>query len=528
MTGRVANCPACGGPVEFRLSTALVTVCEFCHSVVARGDKKLEDHGKVADLVDTNSPFERGMTGVFEKKSFEIVGRVQYQHPAGGVWDEWYLKFPGDRVKWLAQAQGRYYVTQQVKLPPDFSLPSFDSLSPGERIGLPGHPMTVAEYGTAVARSADGDIPWDFRPNADHRFADLSGPGQEFGSLEFEADETRLFVGREVSLSELGISGEKWGTEPPPLKTVPALQLNCPKCGGQLSLHAPDQSLRITCPNCRALLDCQNGNLKYLETLRTDDSLKPLIKLGSEGTINNVKYTLIGFMVRAVVVDGETYSWTEYLLYNVTDGFRWLVNSAGHWSFVMSLPVSSVTERDKVALFDGKEFRLFDRGTAVVRYVVGEFYWRVTLGEQVMTCDYINPPYMISSERTISERGSELNYSIGTYLEKEVIEQAFHTQELPTPWGVGAIQPAPVYGGEWRIWLIFMWVLIALDIVFVTTLLSRPFSQFHFVAAMIAITIWPICTAFARRDFEAKRWSNSDFSPYSDWSSESSSSEDDE
>ena len=36
MKRKVANCPACGGLVEFQLSTALVTVCGYCHSVLAR------------------------------------------------------------------------------------------------------------------------------------------------------------------------------------------------------------------------------------------------------------------------------------------------------------------------------------------------------------------------------------------------------------------------------------------------------------------------------------------------------------
>ena len=76
MKRRIANCPACAAPIEFQLSTALVTVCEFCRSVVARADTRLEDHGKVADLVETDSPIKRGTTGKFEKKRFEVVGRV--------------------------------------------------------------------------------------------------------------------------------------------------------------------------------------------------------------------------------------------------------------------------------------------------------------------------------------------------------------------------------------------------------------------------------------------------------------------
>ena len=137
MKPKIANCPACGGPVEFQLSTALVTVCDFCHTVVARADKKIEDHGKVADLIETNSPIKRGLTGTFDKKEFEVVGQVQYQHPAGGVWDEWYLKFPGDRVRWLAAAQGKFYLTTEKRLRENTQLPDFESLTPGHRFQLP-------------------------------------------------------------------------------------------------------------------------------------------------------------------------------------------------------------------------------------------------------------------------------------------------------------------------------------------------------------------------------------------------------
>ena len=76
-----------------RTSSALVTICTFCHSAVARGDRRLEDWGKVAALAPTGSSFELGMTGRHDGKPFEIVGHVQYEHAAGGFWDEWYAAF---------------------------------------------------------------------------------------------------------------------------------------------------------------------------------------------------------------------------------------------------------------------------------------------------------------------------------------------------------------------------------------------------------------------------------------------------
>jgi len=513
MKRRVANCPACGGPVEFQLSTALVTVCDFCHSVVARTDKKLEDHGKVADLVETNSPLRRGMIGTFAGKNYEVVGRVQYRHPAGGVWDEWYLKFPNDRVKWLAHAQGKFYLTTEKRLTEGASLPTFDSLSPGESFDFPGaKKLVVAERGVATAASASGEIPWAFRPNAEHRFVDLHGVAGGFATIEYEDTGPRVFFGREVSLKELGLVVDSWESTMEPVPNTTALQINCPQCAGPLTLHPPDQTMRVCCPSCKSLLDCQQGKLQYLETLQMKRGEKPLIPLGSVGTLSGVEYTVIGFMERFVVEEGKKYYWTEYLLFNQGIGFRWLVRSKGHWSFVEPVPVSSVTSTPERVVYQDQQFFLFDRGIAYVKYVIGEFYWRVTVGEQVEMADYISPPCMLSFERSNNEAGSELNISLGTYLDKSIIEAAFKLKELPAPWGIGAIQPTPPLDGTIiSMWGLFAVILLGLNIVFSSGILAKPFGQLHFFLPLIAISIWPIISVVSNWGFNSKRWEESNF-----------------
>ena len=61
-----ASCPACGAAVQFKVGSSLVTVCPYCRSVVARGDRALEDLGKVADLVETGALLEVGLRGKYE------------------------------------------------------------------------------------------------------------------------------------------------------------------------------------------------------------------------------------------------------------------------------------------------------------------------------------------------------------------------------------------------------------------------------------------------------------------------------
>lgn len=525
MRRRVANCPACGGPVEFQLSSALVAVCDFCHSVVARKGKNIEDLGKVADLVETDSRISRGLGGRFEKKHFEVVGRVQYQHPAGGVWDEWYLEFPGDRVKWLAEAQGKLYLMTEKRLSEQTQLPDFETLSPGHRMELPGGmEFVVAERGVATTGFADGTIPWAFRPGAEHRFVDLHGPNREFATIEYGSGGQRFFLGREVTPNELGLPAGSGGQDGFAFANTAALQVNCPHCAGPLALLVPDQTQRVCCPNCRALLDCKQGKLQYLETLRVSAKDKPLIPLGSVGKLADVEYTVIGFMERYAVYEGKRYPWTEYLLYSRDVGFRWLVCNQGHWSFVEPVTLTA-TPSDKSVDFEGKTYRVYDRGTAYVRYVVGEFYWRVFTGETVGTTDFIAPPYMLSFERSSSSGGEELNVSRGTYLAIDDLEAAFGLKDIPRPWGVGVIQPQKPFPADvWLIWAGFIMVLLMLYAAVPTgkTLGSPPPGRgFHLFVALVAVTLWPLGTLFARHSFEVSRWKDSDYSPYSQGESDS-------
>jgi hypothetical protein len=514
MKQRLANCPACGGPVEFQLSLSLVTICEFCHTVVARADKSVADHGKVADLVETDSPIHRGTTGKFDKKPFEVMGRVQYQHPAGGVWNEWYLQFPENRIGWLAEAQGLLYLMSKKRLPPEATLPDFESLSPGTSVTLSDRKdLVVAEKGIATARSAEGTIPWAFMPNAPHRFADLHGTGREFATIEYDSPIPELYAGRQVTLEELSLTDgdvQQSGYTSPNTR---ALQLNCPHCGGQLTLHAPDQTLRVCCPNCRSLLDCQQGKLEYLQTLSMQMK-KLMIPLGATGVLLGTEYVVIGYVERYALYEGKKYPWSEYLLYNAGTGFRWLVCNKGHWSFVEPLPLTAVTRGPTAAAFHGQDFKIYDRGTAYVQCVLGEFYWRVTIEEQVEGEDYIAPPRMLSFERTTTETGDELNVSLGTYVESTVIATAFQLPDLRPAWGVGVIQPPPSYSDVWMMWLGFGLLLTFMN-VFFSGVLSLPVSQFYFFLALAGVSVMPLWLLFWRYQFEVSRWQESDFSPYS-------------
>ena len=199
------NCPACGAEIIFKSGSSVVVVCDYCHSVVARTDRALEDLGRVADVIESASPLNLGVHGVFRGSAFELVGRAQLAHPLGGMWDEWYAAFADGQWGWLAEAQGRFYLTFQQ--PEQTGLPAFDALEVGRAVpGLVAPvPLVVAEKGAARMLAAAGEIPYRLVPGATYPYADLSGQGGIFATIDYGEQPPLLFVGRETTLAELGI-----------------------------------------------------------------------------------------------------------------------------------------------------------------------------------------------------------------------------------------------------------------------------------------------------------------------------------
>ena len=80
---KVGDCPSCRAPVEFRPGAGQVKICEYCQTVVFRGEVNLESLGKVAQLVDTESPLKLGIGGRYSGTPFTVAGRVQKSNPTG-------------------------------------------------------------------------------------------------------------------------------------------------------------------------------------------------------------------------------------------------------------------------------------------------------------------------------------------------------------------------------------------------------------------------------------------------------------
>ena len=470
-----ASCPSCAAPIEFKSGSSLVVICPFCRSAIARTDRALEDLGKVAEIVQSQSPLRVGLKGVWNNNRFELTGRAQLRHELGGVWDEWYATFSNGWVGWLAEAQGKFYLTFYQPLPEGTQVTPFEYLQLGQVMSeIPSQtPLMVAEKGAATSVAAEGEIPYKLVPNERSNYADLAGKNNVFATIDYGMNPPFVFVGQQVSLADLGLADARPAERTAP--RVSSVGMGCPNCGGPLSLQAPE-SERVTCPNCDSLLDVNQGKLTWLKSLTPKpDAPDFSLQVGQKGTFaDGSEMTIIGAVVRSVTVEGIQYFWHEYLLYNPNIGFRWLIHSDNHWNFVEPVNVADVVNSGSSVDFGGKKLKIFQDAGARVEYVKGEFYWRVEQGEAVRAGDYVAAPLMLSQETT----NNEINWSKGTYMTNAEVEKAFGITDLPKPWSVAPNQPFE--GGFYIKWgFLFLGLLLVFAVVmsvasgFETTILNQ-------------------------------------------------------
>ncbi len=260
---------------------------------------------------------------------------------------------------------------------------------------------------------------------------------------------------------------------PPPLPPKAKI-LACPTCGNSLTVRGMEQTESIVCDSCGSVIDITDENLKIISTFQSKIKYQPLIPLGTRGKIRGELFEVIGYLRRKIDVEGVEYEWSEYLLFNPYKGFRWLAEYNGHWNYIKTttnFPKLLPAEETHRVSYLGQDFLHFQTAFAQVSYVIGEFYWKVSVGETCQVIDYVSPPLVLSKEST----DQEVTWSIGEYIEPETLWNSFQLKTpVPLRIGVAPNQPSPFheqFSRIWRLWLIFF--LSALFIQILILLLSN-------------------------------------------------------
>lgn len=226
----------------------------------------------------------------------------------------------------------------------------------------------------------------------------------------------------------------------------------CGNCGASVAIRYPGHSLSVVCDSCQSVIDSSNPQFVIIQKYhKATKHYVPRIELGSRGELFGKTWEVIGFLIRTD--KASAFCWEEYLLFNPYYGYRWLTYNNYHWSFVTSIKEkpSQIASRQPSyrhnydVYLNKKHYKVFYKGRAFVSFVLGEFYWKVAVGEDVEMEDYICPPQMLSCEIDNTQQ----IWSVSEYLDSEVVPRAFAlTEELPAPIGVAPNQPS-IYKEVW-------------------------------------------------------------------------------
>ncbi len=439
--GLASACPQCGAPLRFEGAASLTTVCKYCRAGVARAGVELSTLGQVPDLVATDTRLALGMSGSIEGKGFVVLGRLQLDQ-GEGAWDEWYISWADGRFGWLAEAAGTLIHTTKTDAP--IEIPPFDSIQPGGALTLGRWGVfRVGEVGAGKFVSAEGELPFTADLGATYRFVDATGANDEYVTLDYgvdATDETLVFLGRRIAWDAAHLVGGA----PEVAGSAKAEALACPGCGSPVKPLLADTKV-LTCASCHGVLDLTSGALELLAEAAKRP--KPGIPLGSRGTIRDTALEVIGYLKRCVTVEGQDYTWREYLLHG-PKGYRWLSESDGHFLLLEEIPAGRVSRviPNVIATCDKRPFKHFQTSRARYLEIQGEFYWRLDTQKQVDMDDYVSPPYLLSCERT----GKEQNWSLGEYLTGDEVWKAFKLGEkAPATRGVAPAQPNPFRTKSW-------------------------------------------------------------------------------
>lgn len=440
---RTGTCPNCGAPITFELGSSVSKVCAHCSHVVVRTDRDLSTIGKIAELVLTTPPFEVGDEIRVESRGARVAGRVQKDF-GSGPWDELSIEFDGGEWAWLARAQGRWYVTSRVDQYAG-QLPAWGAIgAPGttQRLGEDPVAWTVMERRRAHVVAARGEFAEPFAPNETSEYVDLVGPGDAFATLDYETAQSRATLYRGRILPAQSIALVRAALGPRPEQKVSAAKLSCPNCGAPIEIFDAQAAERVACAYCGAVMEpSTTGGSVALRHLATVAPLGQAltIPLGRRGTLRGVDVLVIGAMRRATVVDGSRYFWIEYLLHTES-GYLWLLEDNGHFTLIRDADPTKIGRAALGAVtYEGRAFKAFFSNVVEVHSVAGEFYWKVASGDQTEVQDFINPPHVLSYERT----DSEATYSIGEYVEPHEITKAFPGVNLQPRVGIAPAQPGP-------------------------------------------------------------------------------------
>lgn len=223
--------------------------------------------------------------------------------------------------------------------------------------------------------------------------------------------------------------------------------INCTSCGAGLDVLGGGRVQVHVCGYCGAELDAQQ-NYKILKEF--GDLVRPdsPFKIGMQGNIEGVSFTVIGTLGMEEHYDGRVWRWTDHQVFSPTHGYAYLSVEEGHFTFTRRLRHSTrpdwlselnveTAETPPTVLSEGAQYTYYDTSTSEITFVEGEFNWQPEMGRRSTTITAMSGSAMLGFE----QYGGEEEVAKTVYLPFAETCRSFGIEDLSSPTGIHALLP---------------------------------------------------------------------------------------
>jgi predicted RNA-binding Zn-ribbon protein involved in translation (DUF1610 family) len=214
----------------------------------------------------------------------------------------------------------------------------------------------------------------------------------------------------------------------------------CTKCNRDIKLYTHQKAASFCCGNCGAytIYDKQ-------KTLKSNYTLTKIkqktFKIGTVFKIEDLEFVLISFIAK----EETSYNtlWFEYILFHPVVGYWTLNESDGHFTLIKPSKyyVQGFENAKSLTLSETGNYQLYSKYKYKIKHAEGEFFDDILEKSYSTSADYVNPPYILSYEKT----KDEICWYHGEYIDHKTVKNWIKEDvDLPNKEGIAPNQPYSV------------------------------------------------------------------------------------
>lgn len=373
-----------------------------------------------------------GTEGIWQDRAFTVLGRFRSWFSAA-VFNYWTIAFSDGELAYLGEGYGLYSILRKTTVDRLLTASYLTTMTIGSKRDLIKDLDFLLEKCSRCQKwEVEGEV-WLPECNADFTIFDYAAQtGRRISLFQFLPNYIIPFDVVYTSYPALQMTNTR--SAELPVKSFP-----CVHCENEIEVKTYPFAQSCACIHCGLQYVLKEDEYRSTQKYSSFDAGSD-ITLHTTGEIKGVRYEVIGYALKE---ENNQYhsQWKEYTLYNRKEGYAFLSEYDGHWTYVRERGAAPVLKSDKVKTFvySDEDFQLFNAYSFNILNARGEFSNNLFQTEDTYCKEFISPPEVWIREQNKQEG---ITWFLGEHIPSRTLENTF-TMPAGAPYktGIGAVEP---------------------------------------------------------------------------------------